>query len=79
MWYLYLIECDDGSLYTGITTDLEKRMNAHQTGKGSKYVASRGLKRLIASKEYLTRPEALKAEYFVKQLPKHQKKEWIEK
>lgn len=79
MWHLYLLECNDGSLYTGITTDLEKRMRAHQTGKGSKYVASRGLKKVIASQTYQTRSEALKAEYFVKKLPKHQKKEWIEK
>lgn len=79
MWHMYLLECNDGSFYTGITNNLKKRMNAHQTGKGSKYVASRGFKKLIASKEYTTKSEALKEEYCVKRLPKNQKKDWFKK
>ena len=37
MWYLYILQCGDGSLYTGITTDVEKRLEAHRSGKGAKY------------------------------------------
>ena len=41
MWYLYILRCKDGSLYTGITTDVEKRLEAHRTGKGAKYTKGR--------------------------------------
>ena len=79
MWHLYLLECQDGSFYTGITTNIEKRMYAHAKGTGSKYVASRGFKSLINSKPYLTQSDALKAEYRLKQLAKEQKEAWFEK
>ncbi len=41
-WIVYILECTDGSLYTGITNDLDRRMNAHATGKGAKYTKRRG-------------------------------------
>lgn len=41
-WLVYILECTDGSLYTGITNDLERRMKAHATGKGAKYTKRRG-------------------------------------
>ena len=41
MWYLYILQCGDGSLYTGITTDVEKRLEAHRSGKGAKYTRGR--------------------------------------
>ena len=72
-WCVYIIECLDGSYYTGVTNDLVKRMSAHKSGKGSKYVFSRGFGRLISSREYSSRSEALKVEYLVKQLPKNEK------
>lgn len=72
-WCVYLLECLDNSLYTGITNDLERRMLAHKSGKGSKYVLSRGFGRLLASKIYPSKSEALKAEYKIKQLPKQDK------
>ncbi len=72
-WQVYLIKCLDGSYYTGITNNLEKRMTAHKLGKGSKYVASRGFSQIIASKAYSTRSEALKVEYRIKQLPQNKK------
>jgi putative endonuclease len=76
-WFVYLLECNDNSLYTGITNDLDKRMNMHKTGNGSKYVNSRGFKQLIATKQFDTKSEALKCEYFVKQLSKEEKKNWF--
>lgn len=72
-WYVYLLECLDGSFYTGITNDLEKRMLAHKTGKGSKYTRAKGFNKLLSSKKYSSKSEALKAEYKIKQLPKLEK------
>ena len=43
IWYLYILSCGDGSLYTGITTDVEKRLEAHRQGRGAKYTRGRGL------------------------------------
>jgi putative endonuclease len=72
-WCVYLLECLDGSFYTGITNNLEKRMKAHKEGKGSKYVRAKGFKQLLLPKSYLTKSEALKAEYKIKQLKKEDK------
>lgn len=67
-WYLYLIECRDGSIYTGITVDVAARYAAHAAGRGARYTRSHPPKRLLASVEYPDRSSALKAEYEVKML-----------
>lgn len=67
-WYLYLIECRDGSIYTGIAVDVAARYAAHASGKGARYTRSHPPKRLLASVEYPDRSSALKAEYEVKML-----------
>lgn len=72
-WSVYILECLDGSYYTGVTNDIEKRMKTHEKGKGSKYVTSRGFKQLIVSKKYSTKSDAMKAEYKIKQLPRNEK------
>ena len=72
-WWVYILECLDGSYYVGITTNLIKRMETHKIGKGSKYVLSKGFSHLISSRKYFNKSEALKAEYKVKQLPKNKK------
>ena len=72
-WQVYLIECSDSSFYTGITNNLEKRMNAHKTGKGSKYVKAKGFKQILATKNCSSKSEASKEEYAIKQLPKAEK------
>ena len=72
-WQVYLLECLDGSYYTGITNNIKKRMRTHKSGRGSKYVTSHGFGQLIASKKYDNQSEALKAEYQVKQLSKNKK------
>ncbi|KMZ11475.1 putative endonuclease containing a URI domain [Candidatus Burkholderia humilis] len=73
-WFLYLIECDDGSLYTGITTDMQARFDAHASGKGTRYTRSRKPLAVVASFELAGRSEALRAEYQVKRLKAHQKR-----
>lgn len=72
-WCVYILECQDGSYYTGTTNDIEKRMKTHQSGKGSKYVARKGFSHLIATKICKDKSDACKAEYWIKQLPKSEK------
>lgn len=73
LWHLYLLECADGSLYTGITTDVERRFNEHLSGKGGRYTRSRKPIRLLASRPVGTRSQALRAELAIKRLPKGKK------
>jgi putative endonuclease len=72
-WFVYILECCDGSFYTGISNDLDKRMKTHLNGKGSKYVARKGFRKLLAAKECKTKSEACKAEYLIKKLSKWDK------
>tara|TARA_B100000315_G_C14360364_1_gene488171 strand:+ start:494 stop:748 length:255 start_codon:yes stop_codon:yes gene_type:complete len=74
-WYVYLLECQDGSVYTGVTNDLDARMLKHQQGKGSKYVASKGFKKLLSSIPAKDKSEACKMEYQIKQLSRKEKLE----
>lgn len=76
-WYLYLIECQDGSLYAGITNDLAKRYAAHVSGKGAKYTRSHPPKQLLGWEAYENRSEASKAEYALKQLHVSQKRVYL--
>lgn len=73
-WFLYLIECQDGSIYTGITVDVEARYKAHQTGKGAKYTRTHPPKQLLIVIPFDNRSEASKAEYAVKQRSASEKK-----
>jgi putative endonuclease len=66
-WYVYLLRCNDNSFYCGITTNIEKRLSLHQQGKGAKYVRAKGLKHLEVISGAMTRSDALKLEYQVKQ------------
>ena len=72
-WYVYIVQCSDGTLYTGITTDVNRRLNEHNSGKGAKYTRSRVPVTLMAVTEAGTRSEASKEEYFIKQLSKEEK------
>lgn len=76
-WFLYLIECRDGSIYTGITTDVSARFAAHASGKGARYTRMHPPARLLASVEYPDQSSALKAEYRVKQLKAAEKRLFI--
>ncbi|MGJ8619992.1 MAG: GIY-YIG nuclease family protein [Methylophilaceae bacterium] len=67
-WFLYLIECQDGSIYTGITVDVAKRYRAHEIGKGAKYMRAHPPKRLLKVIAFANRSEASKAEHAMKKL-----------
>lgn len=71
--YAYIVECGDGSLYTGWTNHLEKRMKIHNAGKGAKYTRSRLPVRLVHYEVFLTKQEAMKREYVIKQLARKDK------
>ena len=72
-WYLYILRCRDGSLYTGITTDVEKRLEMHRSGKGAKYTRGRGPLELVYREKCGGHSEALKRELQVKALTRKQK------
>ena len=72
-WFLYLIECQDGSIYTGITVDVAARYAAHASGKGARYTRSHPPRRLLAVVEYAGRSAAAKAEHAVKKLTASEK------
>ena len=73
-WYLYLLECTDGSIYTGITVDVEARYAAHAAGRGARYTRSHPPARVLASFEYADRASASKAEYAMKRLTAFEKR-----
>lgn len=76
---LYILRCADGSLYTGITTDVDKRVAEHVAGsRGAKYLRGRGPLELVLSEPVGDRATALRLEYRVKQLPRARKLELIE-
>lgn len=72
-WYLYILRCGDGTLYTGITPDVEKRLEAHRSGKGAKYTRGRNPLELAYQEECGSHSEALKREAAVKKLSRQQK------
>lgn len=73
MWYVYIVECNDGSLYTGITNDIDKRIAKHNSGKGAKYTKVRLPVKLKIKFEANDRSEASKLEYKIKQLSRQEK------
>jgi putative endonuclease len=66
--FIYIVQCADGTLYTGYTNDLENRMAAHNSGAGAKYTRGRGPVRLLYSETFETKGEALKRENQIKKL-----------
>jgi len=68
MWYVYILECADGSLYTGLTNDLIKRVETHNKGKGAKYTRGRRPVILLTSFSVETKSIALKEECRIKKL-----------
>jgi putative endonuclease len=72
-WNLYIAECADGSYYTGIAKDVEKRIEAHNSGKGAKYTSTHGPVKLVFQEPQANYSAALRREYQVKTLPKQRK------
>ncbi len=76
-WYLYILRCGDGTLYTGITTDVDKRLAVHQSGKGAKYTRGRGPLTVVYRENCGTHSDALKRERQIKQLSREEKETLI--
>lgn len=72
-WYLYLVRCGDGSLYTGITIDVERRFKAHQDNTGAKYLRGRGPLVLVFKEKIGDKRLAFKVEHAIKRWPKSKK------
>ncbi|WP_213296898.1 GIY-YIG nuclease family protein [Paraburkholderia sacchari] len=73
-WFLYLLECADGSVYTGIAVDVQARFAQHANGTGARYTRSRKPVRVLAQFELADRASALRAEYRVKRLSPREKR-----
>jgi putative endonuclease len=78
-WWIYLIRTPQNALYCGVTTDVERRFNQHQTGKGAKALRGRFPLQLVWFQPVGTRRDALRLEQRIKQLPKRQKEEIVSK
>ena len=76
-WTVYILECSDKSLYTGIATDLEKRIARHENGNGARYTRGRGPFRLVYTEICADRSEATKRELFIKALSRTEKLAFI--
>ena len=76
-WYLYMLECAGGTIYTGITTDVDARFAAHQAGKGAKYTRSHPPVAILKVVQFADRSEASKSEYQIKKLSKTEKRRFI--
>ena len=72
-WYVYILRCADGSLYTGVTNDLDARLAAHNAGKGAKYTAPRRPVSLVYHEPVDSKSAALKREKLIKRWPRTQK------
>lgn len=73
MYFLYLLLCKDGSVYTGITTDVKRRFEEHRQGIGSRYTRARGAKEIIYTEKFNTRSDVLKREAEIKRWNRQKK------
>lgn len=76
-WCVYILLCSDGTLYTGMTDHMDRRLKAHNEGKGAKYTRGRGPVTLVYREACASRSDALKREYTIKQLPRERKLDLI--
>lgn len=76
-YYTYIIECADGTYYTGYTTDVKRRVMEHNQGKGAKYTRARKPVTLLYYEEYRSRSRAMKREYEIKNLSRKEKEKII--
>lgn len=71
--YVYILECADGTYYTGWTTCLERRIEEHNSGKGAKYTRGRGPVKIVYHEAFETKEEAMSREYAIKKLTRKEK------
>ena len=77
-WFVYIVECMDGSLYTGIAVDPVARFEAHRSGRGARYMRLNPPRRLLAAVACADRSAASQAEYRIKQLTPAAKRDWAQ-
>lgn len=78
-WCVYILQCADGTLYTGSTNDIAHRLKMHESGKGAKYTRGRGPLKLIYTENAESASQALQREYAIKQMTRQEKWNLIEK
>ena len=78
LWYVYILRCGDGTLYTGITDDIPRRLAAHRAGKGAKYTRGRGPLELVYQEQVPDKSAALRREAAIKRLRRGEKERLIE-
>jgi putative endonuclease len=78
-FFVYIIQCDDGSFYTGYTKNLQQRIKMHMNGKGARYTKSHKPKKVVFIEKYTKRSDALKRERNIKKRSHNQKQELINK
>jgi putative endonuclease len=76
-WYVYVARCADGTLYCGIARDVARRVSEHDAGKGARYTRGRGPLRVVLVRRCRDKGRALRLEYTIKQLSRHQKEALI--
>ena len=76
--HVYILECSDGSLYTGYTTDLERRVAEHDAGEGAKYTRGRTPVELVHAESFDSRSAAMSREYEIKELSRAEKERLLE-
>jgi putative endonuclease len=73
MYFIYILECEDNTLYTGITTDVERRFMEHKSGEGANYTRAHGASKILYTEECKNRSEASKRESVIKKLSREEK------
>ena len=76
-WYVYMLRCGDGTLYTGVTDNVERRLAAHRSGRGAKYTRGRGPLELVYQEQVPDKSAALKREIQIKRLRRAEKERLI--
>jgi len=77
IWIVYMLECSDNSIYTGITNNIEKRIKIHESGKGAKYLRGRLPIKLLHKEVFLSRSDASKREILIKKMNHKEKRKLI--
>jgi putative endonuclease len=75
--WTYIVECSDGSFYTGYTTDIERRVREHDRGEGAKYTRGRAPVELVYSERFASKSAAMSREYEIKQLSRAEKERLV--
>ncbi len=78
VWFVYLLECRDGSIYTGIAIDVAARFEAHCAGRGARYTRSHPPLKILAAEAHPDRASASRAEYRIKQMDAGDKRRYVE-